>query len=175
MDGNEPVPLKFGDAQQPYEYVPSVVALRGGARPCEDHGRAAKGRVGEPGFEVYQNFKMLLGEPPAWVAAHWGSGLSQSPEAIAHRYMPIAARRALGSELMTIQSGGEPSDFKPMPTIGVGAYEIRYRDARGAFRVVYVAKFTEVVYVLHAFQKKTQKTAKADIALAAQRYKLIGE
>jgi phage-related protein len=91
------------------------------------------------------------------------------------RDMPAAARRALGIELMTIQSGGEPSDFNPMQTIGAGAYEIRYRDARGACRVVYVATFTEVVYVLHAFQKKTQKTAKADIALAAQRYKLIGE
>lgn len=76
---------------------------------------------------------------------------------------------------MTIQYGGEPSDFKPMKTVGAGAYEIRYRDASGAFRVIYVAKFAETIYVLHAFQKKTQKTAKADIDLAAQRYKLIGE
>lgn len=87
MDGNEPVPLTFGDAQQPYEYVPSVMALRGGARPCEDHGRAAKERIGEPDFEVYQNFKMLLGEPPERIAAHWGSGLSQTPEAITHRFI----------------------------------------------------------------------------------------
>jgi phage-related protein len=91
------------------------------------------------------------------------------------RDMPAAARRALGVELMTIQYGGEPSDFKPMKTVGAGAYEIRYRDAGGAFRVIYVAKFAEAVYVLHAFQKKTQKTAKADIDLAARRYKLIGE
>ena len=91
------------------------------------------------------------------------------------RDMPAAVRRALGVELMTIQYGGEPSDFKPMKTVGAGAYEIRYRDASGAFRVIYVAKFAETIYVLHAFQKKTQKTAKADIDLAAQRYKLIGE
>ena len=61
-----------------------------------------------------------------------------------------------------------------MPTVGAGAYEIRYRDTSGAFRVIYVAKFAEAIYVLHAFQKKTQKTAKPDIDLAAQRYKLIG-
>jgi len=48
------------------------------------------------------------------------------------------------------------------------------RDEAGAFRVIYVAKFQDAVYVLHAFQKKTQKTAKADIQLAARRYKLIG-
>ena len=91
------------------------------------------------------------------------------------RDMPATARRALGIELMTIQYGGEPSDFKPMKTVGAGASEIRYRDASGAFRVIYVAKFAEAVYVLHAFQKKTRKTAKADIDLAAHRYKLIGE
>lgn len=87
MDGDEPVALKFGDAQQPYEYVPSVMALRVGDRPREEHGRAAKERIGEPGFEVYQNFKMLLGESPERVAAHWGGGLFQTPEAIAHRFI----------------------------------------------------------------------------------------
>jgi phage-related protein len=91
------------------------------------------------------------------------------------RAMPADVRHALGVELMIIQYGGEPDDFKPMPTVGAGAYEIRYRDISGAFRVIYVAKFADAVYVLHAFQKKTQKTPKADIDLAAQRYKLIGE
>lgn len=91
------------------------------------------------------------------------------------REMPADARRALGIELMTVQYGGEPSDFKPMPDVGTGAYEIRHRDAaNGAFRVIYVAKFADAVYVLHAFQKKTQKTAKSDIDLAAKRYKMIG-
>ncbi len=91
------------------------------------------------------------------------------------RKMSATVRRALGIELMTIQYGGEPSDFKPMKEVGAGAFEIRYRDPSGAFRVIYVAKFADAVYVLHAFQKKTQKTAKADIELAAKRYKLIGE
>jgi phage-related protein len=61
-----------------------------------------------------------------------------------------------------------------MPSIGPGAAEIRIQDAAGAFRVIYVAKFDDAVYVLHAFQKKTQQTAQADIDLARQRYKLIG-
>ncbi len=73
--------------------------------------------------------------------------------------MPSEVRHSLGMELMTVQYGGEPSDFKPMKTVGAGVYEIRYRDiAHGAFRVIYVAKLTDAVYVLHAFQKKTQQT-----------------
>jgi phage-related protein len=49
--------------------------------------------------------------------------------------------------------------------------EIRIRDAAGAFRVLYVAKFDDALYVLHCFQKKTQKTSKADLNLASQRYR----
>ena len=89
--------------------------------------------------------------------------------------MPDSARYALGSELKTVQYGGMPADFKPMPSVGAGVYEIRCKDAHGAFRVVYVAKFEEAVYVLHAFQKKTQKTAKPDIDLAASRYRMLVE
>jgi phage-related protein len=74
---------------------------------------------------------------------------------------------------MIVQLGGTPVDFKPMQSVGAGAYELRVRDAAGAFRAVYVTKFADAIYVLHAFQKKTQKTPKADVALARQRYKLI--
>jgi phage-related protein len=90
------------------------------------------------------------------------------------RTMPAGVRHALGIELMRVQFGGEPTDFKPMPAVGSGACEIRVRDVSGAFRVIYVAKFSDAVYVLHAFRKKTQKTAKGDLDLAATRYKLIG-
>ncbi len=90
------------------------------------------------------------------------------------RAMPADVRHALGIELMTVQYGGEPNDFKPMKEVGAGVYEIRHRDTSGAFRVIYVTKLADAVYVLHAFQKKTQKTKKADIESAAKRYKLIG-
>jgi phage-related protein len=65
-----------------------------------------------------------------------------------------------------------PTDFKPMITIGAGVYEIRIKE-QGEWRVIYVAKFSEAVYVLHAFHKKTQKTRSEDIELAAKRYKKL--
>jgi phage-related protein len=72
-----------------------------------------------------------------------------------------------------VQLGGTPTDFKPIASVGSGAYEIRVRDVAGTFRTVYVTKFDDSIYVLHAFQKKTQKTAKVDLDLARRRYKLI--
>jgi phage-related protein len=74
-----------------------------------------------------------------------------------------------------VQVGRAPQDFKSIPSVGPGAYEIRVQDEAGTFRVIYVAKFEHAVYVLHAFQKKTRKTTKADIELAVKRYTLIGE
>jgi phage-related protein len=58
-----------------------------------------------------------------------------------------------------------------MPTVGQGVREIRVREADGAYRVIYVAKFTEAIFVLHCFRKKTQKTARDDLALATSRYR----
>jgi len=88
---------------------------------------------------------------------------------------PEAARRSAGYELFMVQVGREPADFKPMPNVGPGTFELRVRDETGAFRLIYVAKFEHAVYVLHAFQKKTRKTSRADIELAVRRYRLIGE
>ncbi len=67
-----------------------------------------------------------------------------------------------------------PADWKPMLNVGAGACEIRVH-ALGEWRVIYVAKFADAVYVLHAFQKKTQQTRKEDIALASARYKQLKE
>ena len=91
------------------------------------------------------------------------------------RAFPQAARREAGHQLDQVQHGREPDDWKPMNTVGRGVREIRIRDAAGAFRVLYVAKFDDAVYVLHCFQKKTQKTSKADLNLAAQRYRDFGD
>ncbi|MDG0834614.1 type II toxin-antitoxin system RelE/ParE family toxin [Roseateles saccharophilus] len=87
------------------------------------------------------------------------------------RAFPLAARRDAGHQLDQVQRGQEPDDWKPMPTVGTGVKEIRIRDEAGAFRVLYVAKFADAVYVLHCFQKKTQKTTKTDLDLAVKRYR----
>ena len=87
---------------------------------------------------------------------------------------PESARRAAGYQLFLVQAGREPTDFKPMPDVGPGACELRVRDQAGAFRVIYVVRFKDAIYVLHAFQKKTRKTAGMDIDLAKRRYRTIG-
>lgn len=69
--------------------------------------------------------------------------------------LPEEARKEAGFALWTLQQGQPPSDFKPMPTVGKGVEEIRIR-TENAYRVFYIARFEEAIYVLHAFQKKTQ-------------------
>lgn len=88
------------------------------------------------------------------------------------RRFPKSVRAAFGLELMAVQLGKEPIDFKPITTIGRGAYEIRVR-LDGAWRVIYVAKKAGAVHILHAFKKTTQKTSQSDIDIARARYKLI--
>ena len=87
------------------------------------------------------------------------------------RAFPDSARHEAGHQIDLVQQGYQADDWKPMQTVGAGAQEIRIRDAAGAFRVIYVAKFADAVYVLHCFRKTTQKTSKADLALAARRYR----
>ena len=90
------------------------------------------------------------------------------------RAFPAEARRAAGFELGFVQRGLAPSDWKSMSEVGAGVREIRIH-VLGEWRVLYVAKFADAVYVLHAFQKKTQKTRKEDIELARTRYRQIGD
>ena len=88
---------------------------------------------------------------------------------------PKAARDRAGHELFMVQVGRDPDNWKPMSSVGPGACEIRVRDESGAFRIVYVAKFADAVYVLHAFQKKTRETSRLDLELARQRYQTARE
>lgn len=87
------------------------------------------------------------------------------------RALPETARREAGHQLDQAQRGLDPEDWKPMQSIGSLLREIRIRDQAGAFRVIYVATRPEAVYVLHAFQKKTQATSKRDRDLAEARLK----
>lgn len=86
------------------------------------------------------------------------------------RDFPDDARQDAGYQLHKIQYGEQPDDFKPMTTIGKGVEELRIRDKTGIYRVVYTARLAVAVYVLHAFQKKTQTTPKQDIEIAKARY-----
>jgi phage-related protein len=92
------------------------------------------------------------------------------------REWPKSVREDVGEELNKVEYGGEPRDFKPMPTIGAGVNEIRVSDDRNQYRLIYVAKFEEAIYVLHVITKKTtQKTSKHDIDTAKTRFKALVE
>ena len=71
-------------------------------------------------------------------------------------------------EMDRVQHGLDPSDWKPMPSVGAGVREIRIKVGL-QFRVIYIARLSDGIHVLHGFQKKTQKTAKRDIDLAKKR------
>ncbi len=112
------------------------------------------------GRPVYPRSEIIARKPVVWL----GDSLS------AVRRFPPEPRRRAGQELSLVQAGEAPADWKSMPGIGLGVNEIRVR-AGGAYRVIYVAKFAEAVYVLHAFEKKSRKTARLDVELARQRYR----
>jgi phage-related protein len=88
------------------------------------------------------------------------------------RAMPPDVRHELGFDLRRVQTGGLPRDWKPMAQVGSGVSEIRVRLA-GAYRVLYVAKFPEAVYVLHVFRKKSQQTTQFDLDLGRRRYATV--
>jgi phage-related protein len=82
------------------------------------------------------------------------------------------AKRSVGHQLGLVQASLDPLDWKSMEIVGPGTKEIRI-PAETGYRVFYVAKFSEAIYVLHAFVKKTSTTSKQDIDLATERYKAL--
>jgi phage-related protein len=101
-------------------------------------------------------------KPIVWVGSSKRDlvGCSQDVQAVA------------GYELERVQRGADPTDWKPMASVGRGAREIRVH-VGGELRVFYIATFPEAVYVLHVFEKKTRKTSSRDLALGQQRYQTI--
>lgn len=89
------------------------------------------------------------------------------------RDFPKQVREDCGYQIYRVQIGEQPDDFKPMTSIGKGVEEIRVKDEGGIYRVVYTARFDEAVYVLHAFQKKTEQTSQKDIELATKRFRQL--
>jgi phage-related protein len=89
------------------------------------------------------------------------------------REFPATARQDAGYQLDKVQRGLQPDDFRPMPAIGRGVEEIRIWDDSGTYRVIYTARLAGRVFVLHAFQKKTQTTPKREINLARERFRAL--
>ena len=112
--------------------------------------------------------RRLRGEsqPPIKPIAWCGSALDDI------RSFPEEARREAGFQLGELQEGREPDDWKPMTVVGPGTIEIRIHTGV-EHRVFVVTKFASRIYVLHAFEKKSQKTAQRDIDLARQRYRQV--
>ena len=86
---------------------------------------------------------------------------------------PDEPRKNAGFQLGKVQAGLAPEDWKPFDDVGTGVKEIRIRDRLGIYRVMYVAKFEEAIYILHCFQKKTEATAKHDKDIAEARYRAV--
>jgi phage-related protein len=88
------------------------------------------------------------------------------------RAFPVLARRMAGFQLRRVQQGLEPYDWKPMKSVGPGIREIRIRTGL-EHRVFYVATLAEAVFVLHAFEKRTSRTPKADLDVARKRHSVL--
>ncbi len=102
---------------------------------------------------------------------HWrGSSLADICDA---RIFTADAKKSAGYQLGLVQAGFEPDDWKPFDEVGSGTKEIRVNLNDGWFRVLYVAKFVEAIYVLHCFKKKTNQTSKQDKEIAMARYKAV--
>lgn len=101
-------------------------------------------------------------KPIAWM----GDSLERLRDA------PAGIRADAGYQLKLVQAGHMPADFRPMPDVGPGVFEMRL-SGTGEYRVFYVAKFEEAVYVLHCFDKKTRATRRTDIDLGQFRYKQV--
>ena len=114
----------------------------------------------------------LASDPPALNQATL-AWLGDSQDVL--RRFPKDVRKDLGYALRQVQLGQMPPDSKPMKTVGPGVYELREQDARAWYRVFYLKKIADVVYVLHCFEKRTAQTEKKDINVAKERLKRLRE
>jgi phage-related protein len=89
------------------------------------------------------------------------------------RRFPGPVRQDLGAELRRLQTGDRPLNSRPMPSIGARVYELREQDERGWYRVIYLAKIGNRIYVLHCFEKKSAKTGRSNLAVSKARLKRV--
>jgi len=86
---------------------------------------------------------------------------------------PEEVRQNLGFQLWQLQQGERPGDYRPLPSIGTGVFELRDQDERAWYRVVYLSRINDVIYVLHCFEKKSREMTRKEFGKAKQRLKAV--
>jgi phage-related protein len=86
---------------------------------------------------------------------------------------PDSAKYNLGFDLRLLQQGQQPTDFRPMSSVGPGVFELRDQDERAWYRVIYLSRVHDVIHVLHCFEKKSRETSVKEINAARQRLKMV--
>ncbi len=86
---------------------------------------------------------------------------------------PEGVKQNLGFQLWQLQQGERPSDYRPLPSVGPGVFELRDQDERAWYRVIYLSRISDVIYVLHCFEKKSREMPRKDFEKARQRLKAV--
>lgn len=86
---------------------------------------------------------------------------------------PDGVRQNLGFQLWQLQQGERPADYRPLPSVGRGVFELRDQDERAWYRVVYLSRIKDVIYVLHCFEKKSRAMPRRDFETAKRRFKAV--
>lgn len=109
-----------------------------------------------------------MGERPKHASIAWEGGSRQ-----ALQEFPDGVRQNLGFQLWLLQQGERPTDYRPLPSVGAGIFELRDQDERAWYRVVYLSRINDVIYVLHCFEKKSREMPRKDFEKARQRLKTV--
>jgi phage-related protein len=107
-------------------------------------------------------------EPPSYATVAWEG---DSREVL--QSFPDGVRQNLGFHLWQLQQGERPADYRPLPSIGTGVFELRDQDERAWYRVVYLSRINDVIYVLHCFEKKSREMSRRDFETAKRRLKAV--
>ena len=108
------------------------------------------------------------GELPKYATVAWEG---DSREVL--QEFPDGVRQNFGFELWQLQRGERPKDYRPLPSVGTGVFEIRDQDDRAWYRVIYLSRINDVIYVLHCFEKKSREMPRKDFEKARQRLKAV--
>lgn len=108
------------------------------------------------------------GERPKYATVSWEG---DSREVL--QEFPDGVRQNLGFELWQLQQGERPKDYRPLPSVGTGVFELRDQDERSWYRVIYLSRINDVLYVLHCFEKKSREMPRKDFEKARQRLKAV--